>query len=182
MKFSNFWDLKSYLQNNQHRIDLWTEWLCKIYYIKLSKMGSWIAHNSVFDGQPCFPHGMLGIFVSGGSKIGKNAVIFQHVTIGSNTLHDSDKFGSPEIGDNVYIGAGAKIIGLVKIGNNCRIGANAIIYKDLPENSVAVQSPTRIVQKDNLDNRFFSMNSNKEWVYFNNGKWESAETLKNKNQ
>jgi serine O-acetyltransferase len=145
------------------------------YGRKLSKNNSWIGYNSTFLGIPCFPHGISGIFVSGGSKIGKNAVIFHQVTIGSNTLLKSGKFGSPEIGDNVYIGAGAKIIGNIRIGNNCRIGANAVVYKDLPDNSVAVQSPTRIIQKDKLDNRFFSQVNRNKWVFFNNGKWEDID-------
>lgn len=62
----------------------------------------------------------------------------QQVTIGSNTLKDSKHFGSPIIGNNVFIGAGAKIIGNVHIGNNCRIGANCIVVKDMPDNSTAI--------------------------------------------
>ena len=64
-----------------------------------------------------FPHGLNGIFISNGAIIGKNCVIFHQVTIGSNTLEDSKNFGAPVIGDNCYIGCGAKIIGKVKIGN-----------------------------------------------------------------
>ena len=172
IRFKDLWHLKGALQKDRIQNKFLKKWLIRMYDLKLSRMGSWIGYNSIFDSIPCFPHGMYGIFISGGSRIGKNAVIFHQVTIGSNTLRGSDKVGSPEIGDNVYIGAGAKIIGRVKIGNNCRIGANAVVYKDLPDNSVAVQSPTRIIQKMDLDNRFFSMNRDKEWVYFNNGKWE----------
>lgn len=119
----------------------------------LSKYGSWIGYNADIPNIPFFPHGFTGVFISGDAKIGRNAVILQYVTIGSNTLKDSTRIGSPIIGDNVYIGAGAMIIGGVKIGNNCRIGANAVVYKDMPPNSVAVQAPTRIIQKENLDNR-----------------------------
>lgn len=82
-----------------------------IYYSCLSGYGSWIGIESKIEDVPVFPHGMYGIFVSDGAEIGKNAVIFQQVTIGSNTLADSRKQGSPVIGDNVYIGSGAKIIG-----------------------------------------------------------------------
>ena len=92
------------------------------------------------------------------TEIGKNAVIYQQVTIGADRLMDSNNQGNPKIGDNVYIGAGAKIIGNVTIGNNCRIGANAVVYMDMPDNSVAVSSPTRIIQKENLDNRFIVAN------------------------
>ena len=57
-----------------------------------------------------FPHELNGIWISQGAKIGENCVIFHQVTIGSNTLKDSKGQGSPKIGNNVYIGAGAKII------------------------------------------------------------------------
>jgi len=142
----------------------------KAYYNILKQNNAWISHHTKFKGIPCLPHGLSGIFISGGAKIGKNVVIFQQVTIGSNTLKDSDKRGSPEIHDNVYIGAGAKIIGNVIIGENCRIGANAVVYENMPPNSVAIQSKTRIIQKENLDNRFFNQNSFGEWQYFDDGK------------
>jgi len=141
-------------------------------------LNSWIGYNSKFKNKPFFPHGPRGIFVSGGASIGMDAVIFQQVTIGSNTLRGSKNFGSPTVGDNVYIGAGAKIIGNIKIGNNCRIGANAAVYSDMPDNSVAVQSPTRIIEKDKqLDNRYYSQH-NGVWGFYENGEWkEISENL-----
>jgi serine O-acetyltransferase len=63
--------------------------LIKIYGLYQYENGSSIAWNAKFEGVPCFPHGIKSIFVSGGSRIGKNCVIFQQVTIGSNTLLDS---------------------------------------------------------------------------------------------
>ena len=80
--------------------------------------------------------------------------IFQQVTIGSNNLPGSKSEGAPVIGDYVYIGAGAKIIGGVTIGDHCRIGANAVVYTDMPPHSVAVCAPTRIIQKQSLDNTY----------------------------
>lgn len=145
----------------------------RIWYKRLAKNGSWVGHNANISGLPCFPHGCVGVFISGGAIIGKNAVIFQQVTIGSNTLKGSN-VGSPVIGDNCYIGAGAKIIGNVRIGNNCRIGANACVYKDMPDNSVAVCASTRIIQKESLDNHFYSMHRGK-WVYYEDGKWINCE-------
>lgn len=79
--------------------------------------------------------------------IGANCVIFQQVTIGSNTLSDTKSAGAPVIGDNCYIGAGAKIIGNVTIGNNCRIGANAVVTKDVPDNSTVISGEMRIIKK-----------------------------------
>lgn len=55
---------------------------------------------------------------------------------------------APTIGDNVYIGSGACNIGRVSVGDNCRIGANAVAYEGLPPNSVAVQQPTRVIRRE----------------------------------
>jgi len=77
-----------------------------------------------------------GIFVSAEAKIGKNVNISQGVTIG--VAGHGAKRGSPTIGDNVYIAPGAKIFGKIQIGNNVKIGANAVVYKDIPEGATVV--------------------------------------------
>lgn len=97
-----------------------------------------------------FPHGMNGIFISLGAVLGENCTIFQQVTIGSNVLKDSKGFGAPVLGDNVYIGAGAKIIGNVRIGNNVRIGANAVVTCDVPDNATVVCAAPRIIAHDEV--------------------------------
>ena len=86
------------------------------------------------------------------------------------SLSGTGRGGFPVVGNNVYIGAGAKVIGGVQVGNNCRIGANAVIYKNIPDNSVAIQSATRIIVKENLDNRYFTFRNGKR-VYFDDGKF-----------
>lgn len=83
-----------------------------------------------------FPHGLNGIFISGGAKIGKNVVIFQHVTIGSKVF-GNNAWQGPIIENNVVIGAGAKIIGSVRIGQNSKIWPGSIIFEDVPANSIA---------------------------------------------
>lgn len=84
------------------------------YYYRLKKMyekyNCGIPISADLKRSTQFPHGLNGIWISSGAKIGENCVIFHQVTIGSNTLKDSKGSGSPEIGNNVYIGAGAKII------------------------------------------------------------------------
>lgn len=170
--FGSIWKLKL-LCNRQGKSPLIR--LAKvIYQIYQYENNSSIAWNSRFSGEPCFPHGMKSIFISGGAKIGKNCVIFQQVTIGSITLPDSKGAGAPTIGDNCYIGAGAKIVGNITIGDNVRIGANAVVYKNIPNNSVVVNSEQRVIQKDTpLDNRFFSYREG--WFYFKDGSWVPAE-------
>lgn len=102
------------------------------------------------------PHGLFSIYISFGAKVGKNCVIFNNVTIGSNTLKDSNGYGAPVVGDNVYIGAGAKIIGNVKIGNNVRIGANCVVVDDVLDNSTIVMpKPRVIINKEKKDNTYY---------------------------
>ena len=114
-----------------------------------------IPYSVEIGGKPCFPHGLNGIFISLKAKIGKNCVIFHQVTIGSNTLDSSKNCGAPNIGDNVFIGCGAKIIGGVTIGDNVRIGANCVVVEDVPPNSTVVMGKPRIIlHNDKRDNTF----------------------------
>ena len=131
-------------------------WYYTQQYQKLmEKNCAGIALGSQIDGLPTFPHGFCGIFVSEGAKIGKDCVIFHQVTIGSNTLPGSRGRGCPTIGDNVYIGCGAKIIGNVRIGNNVRIGANCVVTQDIPDNAtVVLEKPRVLVREEKQDNRF----------------------------
>lgn len=126
-----------------------------IYFFINSINNAFIPLNASFDDKPIFPHGIKGVFVSNGAIIGSNVVIFHQVTIGSNSLSDSKNNGSPIIGDNVYIGCGAKIIGKVRVGNNVRIGANCVVCEDIPDNSTVVLPKPRIIKKDLvMDNSF----------------------------
>jgi serine O-acetyltransferase len=83
------------------------------------------------------------IIVNDKSVIGKNCNISQGVTIGL-ACRGKNK-GCPIIGDNVYIGPGAKIIGRVNVGNNVAIGANCVVTKDVPDNAVVAGVPGRII-------------------------------------
>ena len=80
-----------------------------------------------------------GITIASDAVIGKNVNISQLVTIGESG--QGDKAGAPILGDYVYIGAGAKVIGKITIGNNVKIGANAVVYKDIPDNAIVVNYP-----------------------------------------
>lgn len=84
-----------------------------------------------------------GIVVNCNSIIGKNCNISHGVTLGR--ANRGKRKGSPVIGDNVYIGPGAKIVGHVKIGDNVAIGANCVVTKDIPDNAVVVGIPGKII-------------------------------------
>ncbi len=75
--------------------------------------------------------------------IGKNCNIAQGVTIG---VLGVGKKGSPKLGDNVYIGAGAKVLGDIRVGNNVRIGANAVVLHDVPDNATVVGIPAKVIK------------------------------------
>ena len=167
--FGGVWKLKE-LCNRVHN-PLCRHLLTTLYRLDQNYRGAGIAWNSQFAGEPCLPHGMQGTFVSALSRIGKNCVIFQQVTIGANVLLDSRHRGAPTVGDNCYIGTGAKIIGDVKIGNNVRIGANCVVYQNVPDNCVVVSSTQTVIPRtERLDNRFHCYDG-RNWVYFDDGRW-----------
>ncbi len=88
-------------------------------------------------------HGM-GVVVGETTIIGDNCLLYQGVTLGG-TGKDKGK-RHPTLGDNVMVGAGAKVLGPIKIGNNVKIAANAVVLKDIPDNCTAVGVPARIAR------------------------------------
>ena len=82
-----------------------------------------------------------GIFINGRAMVGRNCTLRQGVTIG-NRYND---LTAPEIGDDVQIGAGAQILGTIKIGNGCKIGSLAVVLDDMPDGATAVGSAARII-------------------------------------
>ena len=80
-----------------------------------------------------------GITIAPGAIIGRNCNISQDLTIGLSG--QGEKAGVPTIGDNVYLAPGARVFGKISIGNNVKIGANAVIYKDIPDNAIVVLDP-----------------------------------------
>lgn len=80
-----------------------------------------------------------GITVSSVAVIGRDCNLSQNITIGVSGA--GQKRGAPTLGDNVYVAPGARLVGKITIGNNVKIGANAVIHKDLPDNAIAVLDP-----------------------------------------
>ncbi|MHA1264915.1 MAG: serine O-acetyltransferase [Candidatus Helarchaeota archaeon] len=87
-----------------------------------------------------------GTVIGETAEIGDNVTIYQNVTLGGTSLKDEKRH--PTIGNNVVIGAGAKLLGPIKIGDNVKIGANSVVTRDVPSNSVVVGVPGRIVSRN----------------------------------
>ena len=171
LRFKNIWNLYDWLLAHKKTRGLHAS----VFTHYVDRQGAYIGIGATFGSRPYFPHGLHGVFISDFSVIGKNAVIFQGVTIGAVRTRGSRSVGNPVIGDNCYIGAGAKIIGNVHIGNNCRIGANAVVYKDMPDNSTATCAATVIKTSDTpLDNRFIVGNPDGSESFWNGSGFEKC--------
>jgi serine O-acetyltransferase len=88
-----------------------------------------------------------GVIISGDAVIGDDVVVRNGVTIG---LRRRDDPGSPVIGNRVDIGAGAKILGRIRVGDDVIIGANAVVIRDVPPGSIAVGVPARVIARTDL--------------------------------
>ncbi|MCA1582651.1 MAG: serine O-acetyltransferase [Acidobacteria bacterium] len=84
-----------------------------------------------------------GIVVNANSRIGKNCNLSHGVTLGEGSRGRNK--GYPTIGENVYIGPGAKLVGAVTVGNNAAIGANCVVTSDVPESAVVVGVPGKVI-------------------------------------
>lgn len=124
--------------------------LLRVYFFITGRLvniltGIEISSRAVIGGGMYLPH--LGtIIIAHQTVIGEYAVIHQEVTFGNAAKEGKMVF--PVLGDRVYVGAGAKIIGNVKVGNDVMIGCNAVVVKDIPNHATAVGMPARVVNMD----------------------------------
>jgi serine O-acetyltransferase len=93
-------------------------------------------------------HGM-GVVIGETAEIGENVLIYHGVSLGGTSMQKKKRH--PTIGNNVVIGAGAKIIGSITIGDNVKIGAGSVVIKPVPPNATVVGVPGRIVEIRNPD-------------------------------
>ncbi len=90
-------------------------------------------------------HGM-GVVIGETSVIGDNVTLFQGVTLGGTGKEKGKRH--PTLGNNVVVGAGAKVLGNIHIGDNVTVGANAVVVRDVPANSTVVGVPGRITSRE----------------------------------
>jgi serine O-acetyltransferase len=102
-------------------------------------------HPGAIIGQGFFiDHGM-GVVIGETAEIGHNVTLYHGVTLGGVSLEKGKRH--PTLDDNVVVGAGAKILGAITIGESSRIGANAVVVKNVPANSVVVGVPGQVVMR-----------------------------------
>jgi serine O-acetyltransferase len=110
--------------------------------------GATIGKNFFID------HG-TGVVIGETTEIGDNVTIYQGVSLGGVSLDQKKRH--PTLGNNIVVGAGAKVLGPINIGDNTRIGANSVVTKDIPPNSVVVGVPGRIVKSDNIEQQILTL-------------------------
>ncbi len=122
------------------------------HYFAARAISQWARHKTGIEIHPgatigrrlFIDHGM-GVVIGETTEIGDNCTLYQGVTLGG-TGKDVGK-RHPTLGNNVLVGAGAKVLGPFTIADNSKIAANAVVLKEVPENSTAVGIPARVVRR-----------------------------------
>ena len=118
--------------------------------------GGYVGPGAVFSGIPSLPHGLHGVYISRYAAIGAHCRIYQNVTIGEIgghcRIYQNVTIGeigghAPVIGDHCLIGAGAVLVGGIRIGNHVSIGAGAVVHRDIPDHCTVVAQPPRILER-----------------------------------
>ncbi len=104
-------------------------------------------HPAASIGEGFFIDHGAGVVIGETAEVGKNVTLYQGVTLGGTGNEKSHK-RHPTLGDNVFVGSGAKILGPITIGSNSRIGANSVVLKNVPENATVTGMRARIIKVD----------------------------------
>ena len=106
------------------------------------RRGGYIGPTAVIGGVLSLPHGLAGVYISRYARIGPGCRIYQNVTVGEVDGR------APQIGANCLLGAGAVVVGDIRVGNNVRIGAGAVVSQDVPDNSTVVAQRPRVLVRE----------------------------------
>lgn len=133
-----------------HRIAhwLWTHDL-KLLARMVSNLSRWLTlieiHPGARIGEGFFIDHGAGVVIGETAQIGDNVTLYQGVTLGGTGKEKGKRH--PTIGNNVVIGTGARILGAITVGDNCKIGAGAVALRDVPPDCTVVGNPGRIVRR-----------------------------------
>ena len=105
--------------------------------------GGYVGPGAVIRGVPTLPHGLHGVYISRYAIVGADCRIYQNVTIGEVNRK------APVIGDGCLIGAGAVLVGDIRIGSHVKIGAGAVVSQDIPDCCTVVSPPPRVMERGN---------------------------------
>jgi serine O-acetyltransferase len=104
-------------------------------------------HPGATIGKGFFVDHGAGVVVGETAIIGDNCVLFHNVTLGGTGKHQGKRH--PSLGNNVFVGTGATLLGPITVGDNVKIGANAfVVMRDCPSNTTVVGTPARIIKRD----------------------------------
>ena len=134
-----------------HRLSHWV-WGKRFFWIArfISHIGRWLTgieiHPGATIGRRVFiDHGM-GVVIGETAVIGDDCTLYHGVTLGGTSSNKGKRH--PTLEQGVVIGAGAKVLGPITIGKGAKIGSNAVVVKDVPENATAVGIPARILEQE----------------------------------
>ena len=116
----------------------------------ISQLARWLTGVEIHPGATIgtgffIDHGM-GVVIGETTEIGDYVTLFQGVTLGGTGKERGKRH--PTLGNHVVVGAGAKVLGGIRIGDNVKVGANAVVLRSVPANSTVVGNPGRIVKYD----------------------------------
>jgi len=143
------WKLSFYLGHPQYRTLLWyrlyeanqglLQRFCGTLYRRSAIRSGLEILTPRLGGGVIMPH--WGRIVLNAGEIGENLYVFHNVTIG----HDY-RTGRPRLGNNVFLGTGAILLGAISVGDNVIIGAGSLVNTDIPSNSLAVGNPAKVIR------------------------------------
>ncbi|HEX3170000.1 MAG TPA: serine O-acetyltransferase [Burkholderiales bacterium] len=142
-----------------HRLAHWLwrqhlRWFARM----VSHIGRWLTGIEIHPGAQIgrrffIDHGM-GVVIGETAEIGDDCTLYHGVTLGGTSWNKGKRH--PTLGNGVVLGAGAKVLGPIKVGDGARVGSNAVVVKDVPAGATAIGIPARIIAEQAGEERGFS--------------------------